>query len=611
MFDDPYDGAGVDNDTGNEMERLANHHAPSEDVRNKTEDMLPAELEPVHWQLVTIGEEWRTRVPPADSLVSYIRNVGAVHMASDVTPPTTTTLSRQTIDTEDVHSAHEKLFSPQHRPLSRIHLLTAVAAALAVVALLAGVFVAFAPGRFGGRGPTVIPATHTPDSTLRPTIGPVTGEWVTPPQLNNLRSVPIIAPSDPRVIYQGGAQLKRSDNGGATWRVIPTPQFSGPAVSTVSVDWVTISTLDPNTLAINVTVWLSSSDTSLCPAGTHFSNDANGFALTIPPVSTTSTTATNQMGKTFLPPLLPHVPANGSIMCIAEFASRDDGAHWNQLHVPMALTMHDPSWRHGPYLQEQGGRLYGVTYESGDSYNSGFELGFHIMTSTDANNWQLIDTPLITQNRHVCDIQVPPTGTTIFALTYTDAGGCFTPSSASLPHQIWRSNDGGAHWQPVGTLSAYVVQSITVTPSDTGGWLLYASISLHNPRTSQHNSFSIQVSSDSGATWQNAPQAGLQTGKVPLPTMVGMLVDGSIVEGFTDPDLRQPQPQITITFYAWRAGDSAWRRVSPPITVQNTYLYALRLLVVPGDSSRRNELWLTDFTDPQSTTIYTIRRFDV
>ncbi|MGZ3583874.1 MAG: hypothetical protein ACXWP6_14495, partial [Ktedonobacterales bacterium] len=83
MFDEPNDANRPERAGSDEMTNLANHHTPNDDIRDESEDMLPAELQPLHQQLVTVGEEWRTRIPRADRLVSYAKTVGAMHTPSD------------------------------------------------------------------------------------------------------------------------------------------------------------------------------------------------------------------------------------------------------------------------------------------------------------------------------------------------------------------------------------------------------------------------------------------------------------------------------------------------------------------------------------------------
>lgn len=596
MFNEPYNANIPDNAGSDELANLANHHTSNEKIRDTIEDTLPAELQPLHQQLVTIGEEWRSLIPPADQLISYARNMEVTLIPPDTDASLdTTALARQTIDTAIGYVASEPRFSSAHRAENRFRLLVAVAVSLTMVALLAGVFAMFAPDRFAGKDSTTPPvtrATYTPTPASRPTIGPVTGDWVTPPQLSNLPNEPVIAPSDPRIIYQGGTELKRSDDGGTTWRVIPTPSFSGAAVSNMTVRGLTISMVDPNTLEISLIVGLSSPDPLLCPAGTHFFTDMTGLALPISrPVNNSGQPSTDE-SQTSLASLQPHFPTNGFVSCLAVFASRDGGVHWNQVHAPIGIYGPRGPYPSGHFLQGQGDRLYGVEDEQSDPA----PLGFRIVTSTDAANWQLIDAPLIAQHQHICDIKATPTGTTIFALTLVQANGCFDDQSSSLLHQIWRSEDAGAHWQPMGTLSATVARLIAVTPSDTGGWLLYA-VTYHT----------VYVSSDGGATWQQAPQAGIPTGQTPYGPMEGTLADGYIVEAFAVPPSLEAVGVVHITFYAWRAGDSTWRRVSPPITVDVTN--GIHMLAIPGAPGRRNELWITETAFASGG--YTMHRFDV
>lgn len=610
MFNEPNDANSSNRAGSDELVNFANHHTPHDALRceNETGDTMPAELEPLHQQLVTVGDEWRTRIPPADRLVAYARNVGAPHIQPDTDADAGTAApSPQTIGRAVRHTASQPRFSPTHGPESRFRLLAAVAASLAVVALLASVFAMFAPDRFAGKRsttPTVIRATNTP--TPRPTIGPVTGDWVTPPQLSNLPNAPLMAPSDPHIIYQGGPQLKRSDNGGATWRVIPTPTFSGAAASDVTVDTSAISTLDPNTLEISIEVWISSFDPSLCPAGTQSPSIARDLALPVSSIGISGATANERTNQASFQPLQQRIPARGGMLCLAEYISRDGGAHWNKAHVPLdSYPPRGPSaLQQGPYLQGQGDRLYGVKRVRPRSQTTIYPIGLRIMTTTDATNWQLIDAPLLSQGRYICDIQATPTGSTIFALTFTFNAGCYTGGTGAS--QIWRSDDAGAHWRLMGTLLTTTVAArlLTVSPSDTGDWLLYATV-LEN----LHDSLRTYVSSDGGATWQQAPQAGLPAGNMEYTEVRGTLVDGSIVEAFTNaPSSSSTTGAVTLTLYAWRSGDDAWRRVSPPIRINEDW-QDNTFLAIPGTPGQRNELWITEST--RYAAGFTMHRFDV
>jgi len=107
----------------------------------------------------------------------------------------------------------------------------AVAATLAIVALIVGLLLRFSGGR-----PTTHPrlahavAIRTPPPPILPVR--LVGTWGADPALTQQQAFPIIAPSDPRVVYEayltagmivagGGEQLpiavlRRSDDGGAS-----------------------------------------------------------------------------------------------------------------------------------------------------------------------------------------------------------------------------------------------------------------------------------------------------------------------------------------------------------------------------------------------------------
>jgi hypothetical protein len=92
---------------------------------------------------------------------------------------------------------------------------------------------------------------------------------------------------------------------------------------------------------------------------------------------------------------------------------------------------------------------------------------------------------------------------------------------------------------------------------------------------------------DGGVTWRQSPSQGIPAKQQILASVLGTLGDGSIVEAYADQSrvLRSEGLPVTLALYAWRIGDSAWRRVSPSLTA--TVSFDSQYLATPT-----NRLWI-------------------
>jgi hypothetical protein len=87
----------------------------------------------------------------------------------------------------------------------------------------------------------------------------------------------------------------------------------------------------------------------------------------------------------------------------------------------------------------------------------------------------------------------------------------------------------------------------------------------HYPIFSQAPS-DIKVSMDGGATWQSAPTQGIPSDHAVYIQMglLGALSDGSVVIDVIPPSTSDPADSSNFEgsdLYAWKPGDSGWRRI--------------------------------------------------
>ncbi len=505
----------------------ANGHFPHlDDV-----ERLSTELEPVHALLAVASERWRSSLPAADRLAAFARDLPSAPAARSEEIRENTPLSLPLAP--EVRATSTSTSAPRRRPRP----LPAIAAAVIVVALLAGLLVHVAQSRLlsGLQQPTVT-ASIAPTATvgIRAGFGPITGRWSATSL--GAGSTIVVSLSNPQVLYRDGTQLQRSNDGGKTWRTIPTPLIF--LAGTLSMDasvQVMVSTDDPNTIVAQMQVPLTTAPSN-CPQ-----QDVIGADM----------------------PVHGGILANGVSYCAEAFASRDAGLHWQLIHVP---TGHAPDLTGAPsfgrYLLAQGSRLYGSIMERGAT---GQPLGVRIVVSDDGANWRFADETLRLRAAHICDFRPVPASARLYAVTLSR--GC--SSGWNGPHQIWRSDDGGAHWNPVDSVSAVSVAILGISPEpDTGTPVLYVGMS----DSTVKDAFRVHVVREAAQVWLQATSAGIPSGQEPIFRVFGTLADGSIVEAYADRQARPTTDQpLTLTLYAWRIGDSAWRRIAPSISVVAGY----------------------------------------
>lgn len=397
----------------------------------------------------------------------------------------------------------------RRRVLSAFGMVAAVLAiSLIIVALLASH--SLNPPITGNQSPTL-------------TVTPGQG-WKAAPYLTGLPGLPVIAPSDPPVVYEavqnGQWALQRSDDGGATWQSLPLPDGAPQGNGAVALLFVNPLNAQQVYLEINA-------DCSTAQVG------GIGPAVAL--------------------------SAGG---CTFDYVSTDAGAHWQQAQWPVsASNLHKTrlgAFYDYPAFKVQGTRLYALL-------SVGDGIGSILITSADGGvSWQPADQPLRAQANCATSFAPMPTGSTVFAITadhcayknvaaLTNAGGANNlalPLAGGGGNTLWRSDDAGAHWSKVGGIFAgsnlRAVQVAGVAQP-----VLYDDEFLAADNTVARSL--IKASVDGGHSWQPAPAGPAPSLYSDDEGILATLSDGSIVSEFGG------------GFYAWKVGQPDWHKVAPEI----------------------------------------------
>jgi hypothetical protein len=401
--------------------------------------------------------------------------------------------------------------TPQTRARRRVvSALSVVAAVLAITLIVAGLIVSHSPkaSTVGNQGPTA------------------KGEqgWSPSPNLAGLPDLPVIAPSNPQVVYESVSgnqlQVRRSNDGGATWQSLMLP--AGAPQGNGAVALLFVNPLNAQQVYLEINTCPTAQASSIGPAA---------------------------------------ILSSGEGCTTFDYVSADAGAHWQPAQWPVSAN-HLHQTRLGgvydyPAFQVQGTRLYALL-----SVGNGVES--ILVTSTDGVSWQPADQALRAQANCATGFAAMPTGSTVFAITtdqciaarslaLTNTSGM---SSLALPlaggggNFLWRSDDAGAHWSKVGgilagiNLRAFILAGFSQPVLYDDGFL--SSDNTISPAT-------IKVSVDGGHTWQAAPAGPAATLYSDDAGILATLSDGSIVAEFGG------------AFYAWRAGQTSWHQVAPEI----------------------------------------------
>ncbi len=458
-------------------------------------------------------------------------------------------------------------------PSGRLKGVATVVSLAAVVALFVILFHGFASGRSTGQKPGGLGSAAPPTSALP------SGTWTAIPGLTNEVALPVIAPSNPSVVYEASASqnasaplaLRRSEDDGATWQKLPLPSGSLPPVDLFSL---AVSPLDASTVFLSLSTYENNHPGFQCHSGQAFNGSSNALAR-----------------------------LSGSPGCPAQYYSADAGQHWSKLSLPIQGSIGAPiqpeflATSSTSSFRVQGQRLYSAL---GGFDNNGVEIGvdsIRIVASDDGGKtWQLVDAQLAASGQFICDYMPTSTGTTIFAITQT--GGNFCYSDSSITDYLWRSDDGGATWNEVSRLPDVASNLALVPQSGSAPPLIY----IHMPEVAQGGSLQpsnvppeLEVSADGGQTWRAAPTKGLPAGTARSYGPLGVLSNGLVLKAFQASDQ-------TLTLCAWKNGESSWQQVTQHVTPSIAYV-----LVTTG--SGLTTIWLVSQTPGSAS--YSVQRYDI
>lgn len=555
----------------------------------------PEDLDGVERRLVADSADWERGVPSPDSFNSRLRRrLMEESMREQETSP-----SRGWRTERITTGADEAPPAPDRRPPGRTRTLLAAVAAVVIVGLLAAVFASLTRGRAGQSpaGSATASATVAATATVRGTSVPSTP---TPVQVLATQQVvtqqpgtPVVAPSDPNVIYEyadngSGVVLRRSDDGGETWRDLSYPG-NGAFVAAIEV---AVSPVDARNVFLRLDLGYQPGGQSPCQA---IAETQHGGML-----------------------------ASSGANCRVELYSRDGGAHWSKmtLPVPGELFQSGVTFNYDTTTIQAGAdRLYGNVWQLDAN---GQQTGDIRIASTrdDGESWQAADDSLVSQAGHICAFSSAARGMTVFAVTSTTT--CWANPAGA--RSMWRSDDGGGHWVRAGDLPVALAENgaIFVAASEVSGQGMTATLYGIPGAEATRGAVEAEASSDGGQTWHAAPSRGLPNGALVMGVAGNPLADGSILvaveaaAGTTQQAGGSASPTATATAteatygvqplnvfcYIWKAGDTAWQQVTAAGPVDGP-----SVTNVFAASGSRLVVTLSSADDMSSNPMYTLRRF--
>jgi hypothetical protein len=378
--------------------------------------------------------------------------------------------------------------------------------------------------------------------------------WQTLQHLTNVPDLPVLAPSNPQVVYRAqmasarlptAVTLQRSDDGGVTWHTLPVPTGSTPVYSASFI----VSSLSDQRVFVQL------------------------------PTACTTAQA-NAIAPAFAP------SSGGADSCILTYLSTDGGDHWRLVHLPTHQAGSRPSLdtvTPGD-IQAQGDRLYALVYayvQNGSVFDTSF-----LSSTDDGATWQFADQQVVAQGNCVASYAATPTGSTVFAAAADQcdpaSGGAAAMNGEAAPlsggdgpnYSLWRSDDAGAHWTRVGPFQ-FLGPKLSI---DRAGRLVLVSAPLVPALGGGADAgIAPQFSLDGGKTWQAGP---LPPGQSNSSQILGTLSDGSIIVSFTDTTTQKNH------LWSWKPGDAVWHQLTGEFRGTPQYL-----LVLPSGNGRQT-LWL-------------------
>ena len=506
-----------------------NGHTPLDDTTDL--DILTPAIETLHARLLDDGAIFRAGLPD----VTLVTRRALLQVDPDEAieagdePEGMLEISR-----EPLRRVTRPAIAQPHR---RIQRLTAVAAMLTIVGLLAALFVTLAPGRPGGR-PT----------RLKPPVSKVTGSaWTLMPFPHIPSALDtagggyyVAAPGDPRVVYFIGVSVDAKTaaaaevfarlDGGQQWVPLSFPLPSLAGVHAASATQMTIiprldvMPSDPLALILNLDV----QGTTTCPIAQ--------------PIQYT---------------------------CSEYLYSSDGGAHWRPLSLPASGllaqwnvldsgTMTQPYW-------DQDGWLYTTLSSADPGYHP---YGTRIVVSSDnGTTWRYADGDLATKGQIIAEYLPATHGQSLYAVTQAIA-------SDIVSRQLWRSDNRGANWVRAGSMPDQTVLSGVTALTHGGADSLYRDRQADptqlsaDPVPAETLLLTPEYSGDGGVTWQYIPLTGLPLDTGGTPYTVGTLADGSLIVVLPGKAWEQSGGNIAanLTFYAWKPWSASWRQLAPTVS---------------------------------------------
>ena len=420
---------------------------------------------------------------------------------------------------KNMHTQHDALDTDvsTRSPISPVRLthrrrLVSGISAIAAVLVIALIVIALFASRAGS------PAAIGHSGNQKPSPTPGTQGWISVPALSNSHIQPVLAPSDPRVVYEEQPQsvgIRRSDDDGAHWHSLSLPV---PAPEVQSFQFMVNPAKAQNVFLV---VNLASSSAS-CSSGQASTGQINGYS--------------------------------GGDGCQVQYASTDGGAHWGLMRWSAPVSGFDGTTVTVGSVVAQGGRLYSLVYDA--------QQRQRLIVSTDGGaTWQPADASLLAQQQGLCNFAAAALGSTLFA--FVQPGACeepvgylannASPAETQSGLAVWRSDDAGAHWTQAGTFpyQSPDTQAFMAVGSNTSQPLLVGAAGMGD-------SYTRVFSSDGGATWQTLPDQGL-----PNDFTNGFLARTALSDGSL---LSAQSTQEGNAWYAWRPGDQAWHQITPVFT---------------------------------------------
>lgn len=399
----------------------------------------------------------------------------------------------------------------QERPRRRVVSWVSAAAAVVVIAVITAALLISHAG---------VPSKTGQSQTQTPTTSDSNG-WKTVQGLKDVAAQPVLAPSNPQVIYlvdnNKPVRVKRSTDGGAHWKTLSLPANAAEADS----GDLTVSPANPQ----NVFLTLS-------------------FPQSSGACSSSGTQASNGQITAY---------ASGDY-CQISYYSTDGGTHWDEMtcvtcqQVAGAVAL--PGFNG---ILAQGNNLYTIISDQ-------FKHERMAASTDGGKTWAFVDSSsFAAKGLGICAIAAAPRGSSVYALVQN--GPCSQPvgapvqTNAQTTFAIWRTDDAGAHWTKVQNFP-YQLPDLTVFQAvDTDGAypILFSA-------TAENGGYTRLVSTNGGKSWQALPSAGLPTGAQPVIFARTTLSDGSIAAGVAS------APYTSTSFYAWKPGSTSWHQIAQPVT---------------------------------------------